>query len=148
MTLINDIISVENFVKAKFPTALTEKQTPPKQPPPGLFVIRLQNDRRESETRLHFRTDRDYQIVYYAKTAPDVLAKMDALSTALYQTQLIPISGSLRYIRVESFTFSQPFLTQNDLYAGIGVLSTQVRQARDQQAYDKIQHVYARYLVQ
>ncbi|MGF9711625.1 hypothetical protein [Paenibacillus naphthalenovorans] len=146
MTLVNDLISVENFVKAKFPTAVTEKQTPPKKPVANTFVIRFQNDSRESETRFHYRTDREYQIVYFGADASDVLTKMDALSKALYQIQLIPINGSLRYIRIESFSFSQPFETDNKLFACIGVLSTQVREARDQQVYEKIMHVYTRYI--
>lgn len=147
MALVNELISVENFVKAKFPTAHTEKQTPPKQPTANTFVIRYLDGRLTSETAYHFRTDREYQIVYYGADAADVLTKMDALSTALYQVKLIPINGSLRYIRVETFAFSQPFQTDNDkLFACIGVLSTQVREARDQIAYEKIQNVFARYL--
>ncbi|WP_010495080.1 hypothetical protein [Paenibacillus elgii] len=145
MTLIDDIVSVEGFVKAKFPTATTVKQTLPKQPAAGTFVIRFQNDSRESETAFHFRTDRDYQIVYFGARADEVLAKMDALSTTLYQTQVIPrTDGSLRYVRVESFAFSQPFKTENELFACIGVLSAQTRTARDQQTYEKMMNVYAR----
>jgi hypothetical protein len=146
VTLVNDIVSVENFVKSVNPTALTFKQTPPKEPVPNTFVIRFQSESRESETALHWRTEREYQIIYFGADAADVLTKMDALSKALYQTLLIPIDGSLRYIRVESFSLSQPFLTDNKLFACIGVLSTTIREARDQATYEKIMHVNTRFI--
>ncbi|NHN31131.1 hypothetical protein [Paenibacillus agricola] len=146
MTLVNELGSVEAFVKALFPSVVTVKQTVPLQPVAGTFVIRFQNGSTESETAHHFRNSRDYQLVYFGTSAADVLAKMDAVSSALYQTLLIPISGSLRYIRVDQFSMSAPFKTDNDVHAIIGVLSTEVRQARTQQVYDKIAQVYTRYI--
>lgn len=144
MAIVNDLISVENFVKGAFPSAKTEKQTVPKHPSADTFVIRFQNDSRELETAGHYRIDREYQIVYIGASAPGVLSKMDALSKTLYQRKVIPINGSLRYIRVESFSFSQPFTTDNDLTACIGVLATEIREARDEPTYEKIMHVYER----
>jgi hypothetical protein len=94
--------SVEDFVKTVHPTALTEKQNVPRKPPANLFVVRFQNDDRTSETGYHYRIDREYQIVYFGADEADVLTKMDSLSTALYQRQLIPINGSLRNLCVES----------------------------------------------
>lgn len=142
MALINDLVSVENFVKSVSPTSITEKQTVPLKPAANTFVIRFQNDSRELETAYHYRIDREYQIVYLGANPADVLTKMDALSKALYQTKLIPINGSMRYIHVESFSISQPFQTDNDLYAVIGVLATEIREARDQATYEKIAQVY------
>lgn len=144
MALVNDLLSIEDFVKAQFPTAHTEKQTVPLKPAPNTFVIRYLGESREVETAAHYRIDREYDVVYLGATAADVLTQMDALGRALYQTKLIPIKDSLRYIRVESFSTSQPFETENDLFACIAVLQTEIREARDQAEYDLIQHVYAR----
>jgi hypothetical protein len=144
VTLINDIVSVEAFVKARFTTSTTVKQTVPLKPAANTFVIRLQSSSSESETAYHFRNDREYQIVYYGDTALDVLTKLDTLTTALEQTRVIPINGSLRYIRVGAISVSMPFKTDNDLYAAILVVSTEVRQARTQEAYAKMAQVNAK----
>lgn len=144
MSLINELESVEAFVKTVHPTSATEKQTVPRKPHPDLFVIRFQNDDRTSETAYHYRIDREYQIVYIGDSEADVITKMDALSTALYQRQLILINGSLRNLCVESFSFSQPFRTENELVACIGVLAVEVREARNQSEDPLIQHVYVR----
>lgn len=142
LTLVNDLVSVESFVKATFPTARTEKQTPPKKPSANLFVIRFLNDGRESETAAHFRIDREFQLIYYGSKSEDALTKMDALSKALYQRQVIPINGTLRYLRVKSFAYSQPFETENDLYACVGILAIERREARDTETYAKIMNVH------
>lgn len=146
MSLITDITSIEDFVKSAFPSAATYKQDVPRKPAPNTFVIRFLSDSRELETTKTYRIDREYQVIYIGTDAPDVLTQMDSLSKALYQTKLIPLNDdSLRYIRVESFSISQPFREETaDLYACIGVLSTEIREARDQATYDKIMHVYSR----
>lgn len=146
MTLVNDLVSIENFVKTVHPTAHTEKQTVPLLPVANTFVIRFQDERRESETAYHYRIDREYQIVYLGANAPDVLTKIDVLGRAIYQARVLPISGSLRYLSVESFSFGQPFQTDNNLHAGIAVLTTEVREARDQPTYQKIMNVHTRYV--
>lgn len=147
MTIVNELESVERFVKTQFPAASTVLQTPLKGPAADEFLIRFLNETRQSETRYHTRADREYQIVYYGASAPDVLDRMDALSDALYRYQLIPINGSLRYIRVGSFSISQPFETEGkQLFACIGVLQTEIREARTQEQYEKIMHIYTRYI--
>ncbi|ANY67735.1 hypothetical protein BBD42_15620 [Paenibacillus sp. BIHB 4019] len=132
MGVVNELESIETFVKATFPDAMTEKQIVPREPYSGLFVIRLINDGRTTETFQHYRADRDYQVIYFGAQVADVLAKMDALSTALYDRNLIPINASSRYIRVGAFSFAQPFETDGDLFASIGVLRAQVRERRTQ----------------
>jgi hypothetical protein len=89
--------------------------------------------------------ERDYQVVYFGSDSADVLTKMDDFSRKVMNGQIvIPITGSLRYIRVEGFNFSQPFKTEGGVDACLGVLQTQVREARDQATFDKIMHVYGR----
>jgi hypothetical protein len=143
LTIVNDLISVEKYVKALFPTAATYKQTIPLVPVPNTFVVRFLTGSPESETAYHFRVDRDYQLIYFGATELDVLTKVGAVESALFQRKLIPIDGSLRYIRVENVASSAPFRTDNELFAAIIVLSTEVRQARDQAEYVKIANVNA-----
>jgi len=57
---------------------------------------------------------------------------MDTLSRAIYQTEQIPINASTRVIRVGAFSYSAPFETENDIYASIAVMETQVRELRTQ----------------
>lgn len=132
MRVVNDLISVEAFVKAQFSASSTFKQWSPESPESDTFVIQQISDRRETETNYHTRVERTYQIVYVNAELPEVLTKMDALSYAAMDGTLIPINASARFIRVEAFSYSQPFQTENDLFACIGVMSTEVREARTQ----------------
>lgn len=135
MALIEDIVALESFIKAHFPDATTTKQTVPAAPVHNSFVIRFLNDDRETETRYHYRIDREYQIIYFASKAEQVLPKMDTLARMLYETDAI---GRMR---VESFAFSQPAKTENGIYVSIGILETSVREARTQAQYPKINKV-------
>ncbi|WP_114494891.1 phage tail terminator family protein [Fontibacillus phaseoli] len=135
MALIDDIVAIESFIKAQFPDATTTKQTVPTAPTHNSFVIRFLNDDRETETRYHFRIDREYQIVYFASKAEQVLPKMDALARAFYEADVIG------RVRVESFAFSQPAKTESGMYVSIGILETSAREARTQTQYPKMNKV-------
>lgn len=132
------MVAIEAHIKALFPTVTTGKQTIPEQPLPNSFYVRLLNEDRETETRYHFRIDRQYQIVHFTERPDTVLANMDTFGTSVYQSELIG------HIRVNSFSTTQPMQTENDLYVIIGVLDTSVRQAREQTQYPKINHVNVR----
>ncbi|WP_054955047.1 hypothetical protein [Paenibacillus dakarensis] len=135
MSVINDMVAIEAYIKALFPTATTGKQDVPAQPPVNSFYVRMIDEDRETETRYHYRVDRAYQIVHVDKRPDTVLANMDALSTAIYQSELIG------HIRVNAFSISQPAKTDNGLFVIIGVLDTSVREARVQAQYPKINNV-------
>ena len=145
--IINEMASIKDFIADKFPDVNIILQNVPEQPIPSTLVIRFQRDNREVETGFGIIANREYQLIYFGERAPDVLTKMDGLSRKfLYGRTVIPIKDSLRYIRVVGFNFGQIFKTeQNNIEACIGVLQTEVREARDQQTYDKIMNVYARY---
>ena len=145
MTLKNEVESVGTFVKSVVPGA-SLKYDVPTQPTKDNVVVRIQGTESESETGYHYRTDRTYQIVVYGEDALDVQTKMDALRRKCMDGKMaIPINGSLRYIRIGSFSFSAPIRTEGGLFACIGVMPTEVREARTQEQYDKIMHVYGRY---
>lgn len=142
MSVVNEVNSVGAFVKAIFPTVDVVKQTVPTVPKANTFVVRVFHDQRSTDTLSSMLVERDYQIVYFGTDAGDVLTKMDAFSRKVMNgTIMIPITGSLRYIRVEGFNFSQPFKTEGNVDACLGVLQTQVREARDQAQYEKIAKV-------
>jgi len=129
MAVVNELISVEAFVKAQFPSS-TYKQKAPLKPASDTFIVQLMGDNRSTETGYHTRVERMYQIVYVNSSLPEVLAKMDALSYAAMDGTLIPINASSRFIRVGAFSYSQPFETENDLYAVIGIMQTEIREVR------------------
>jgi hypothetical protein len=143
MTLINDIESIDAFIAQKFPTAQTHKQTAPLKTVANTFVTLLQNNRAQTETNVSWRNEREYQIVYFGVNAQDVLAKMDALSTALYSAKAI---GK---IYVDSFAYGMPFKSAaEDVYVSIGVLTATTREMKSMDAYEnteKIMHVNIRY---
>lgn len=145
MAIMDDIASVGAFVKSVVPGAQLKHEVPSQQTKDTLVVRAITNDY-ESETGYHYRIDRAYQIVAYGADSPSVLTKMDAIVRKVMDgTTLIPITGSLRYIRTDGFNFATPFRTESGLWACIGVLQTEVREARTQKEYDKIMHVYPRY---
>lgn len=145
--LLNEMVSIKEFIKEVLPDADIKLQNVPEKPTPNTLVIRFQNDNREVETAFHVVAEREYQIICYGDKAPEVLTKMDGLSRKfLYGRTIIPIKNSLRYIRVAGFSFGRIFKTEQDnLEACIGVLNTEIREARDQQTYDKIMQVSARF---
>lgn len=128
-----------------FPAATIYLQYVPAQPTANSLSIRLQSADTETETLYHMARHREYQFVYFGASNVDVITKMDELDRKLNNDLLIPIKDSLRYMRVESFSLSQPFKTENGIDAIIGVLSVTVREARDQEQFEKIMNVYARH---
>jgi hypothetical protein len=143
-SIITDIESIEQYVAPLFPTATIYLQYVPPQPTANSLSIRLQGADTSTETAYHMARHREYQLVYFGTSNVDVITKMDALDRKLNNDLLIPIKDSTRYLRVESFSLSQPFKTENGIDAIIGVLAVTVREARDQQQYEKIMNVYAR----
>jgi hypothetical protein len=145
VSIVTDLESIEQYIQPLFPATTIHLQYIPPQPTARSLSIRFQIGNTETETLYHMARNREYQIVYFGTSNIDVLAKMDALDRKLNNDLLIPIKDSLRYLRVESFSLSQPFKTENGIDAMIGVLSVTVREARDQQQYEKIMNVYGRY---
>ena len=127
MAIIDEIIAIESFIKARFPTVNTGKQTIPKKPALDTFYVRFLADNRETDTHYHIRANRDYQIVYVAEWPEDIIPKMDALSDALYQTEVVSDG-----IRLASFSFSQPTALEGGGYVSIGILTVKIRKPREQ----------------
>lgn len=145
MTLQNELASVASFVKTALPSSTQMKYEVPTQPTKDNVVVRMLTTDTESETRFHYRVDRTYQVVVYGADSPSVLDKMDAIMRKVNDGKtMIPINGSLRYIRVNAFNYSATFRTESGLVACVGVMPTEVREARTQEQYDKIIHIYTR----
>lgn len=147
MSLMKEFQSIEAFLRDKFAAITVVKHVEPSVPANRSFLLRLNSDTRKSETQLHIRTEREYLIQLWTDSAEMTLETMDSLSTSLYQTQLIPIVGTARFVRVGSFTFAQPTFTSNNLFTCTGTLRTEGREARTQKSYEKIQHVYAQQII-
>jgi hypothetical protein len=138
--------SIEQYVAPLFPTAEIHLQYVPAELTTNSLLIRLQSANTETETAYHMARHREYQIVYFDESNVDVITKMDELDRKLSNDLVIPIKDSLRYMRVESFSLSQPFQTENGIDAIIGVLAVTVREARNQEQYEKIMNVYTRFI--
>jgi hypothetical protein len=144
-SIVTDLESIEQYVAPLFPATTIYLQHVPAQPTANSLSIRLQGASTETETAYHIARRREYQLVYFGASNVDVLTKMDALDRKLNNDLLIPIKDSSRYLRVEFFSLSQPFKTENGVDTIIGVLAVTVREARDQEQYEKIMNVSARY---
>jgi hypothetical protein len=127
-----------------YPTAKVERQDVPESPKANSFVVRLQYNDTQTETRYSYRNDREFQLIYFGKSSVDVLTKVDELSRLFNNgTFCIPIRDSLRYIRVKGFSFTTPFKSASGVNAVIAVIQTETREARDFEAYEKIMSVNA-----
>lgn len=142
MSVSNDLQSIVDVIKTMFPTSTVIKSNVPDTPPTNSFVVRILSNGTESETAFHMRNDRDYQVIYFGTDSGDILTKIDTIDKKLNSDLRIPINGSLRYIRVTGFSYGMPFKTESGVNAIISVLRTEVREARDQVAYDKIANLY------
>lgn len=140
MSIINEIVAIEAQIKTLFPSAKTGKQTMPEKPVADSFYVRFEDDERETEARFYTKATRAYQIVYFAAKPEETIAKMDALGTALYQTEVVSPG-----IRVDSFEFAQPFKYENgEVHAIVGTLTVTVREPRQQAEYPIVQQIHIR----
>lgn len=144
MDVIIELDSVASAISAEFPVSAV-KYDVPVVPVADTFVVRSQTNDINSETRFSMLIERDYQIIYFSDDLESAIRSIDRLARkCMNGDAVIAISGSFRYIRVGSFSYSQPIETENGLYAIVGVMRTELRQARDQPTFDKIMRVYAR----
>ena len=140
--------SIRDFLKERFEDVSVVLQNVPETPTKKQFVIQFQNNASERETSFTVRTQREFRVIYFDEQAPNVFERMDKLNRLfLYGRLIIPITDSLRYIRVATFSFGEIFKTEQDenIEACIGVLTTEIREARDYKQYEKIMEVYSRF---
>jgi hypothetical protein len=141
-SIINEVESVGAFVAPVFPGAKVWYQNVPIEPVANELVVRYLSSDNTTETGYHYRLNRDYQIVYFAQNEFACLQKFEALERRINDTLVIPLKNSERYLRLESFSFSQPFKTEaGTVTAILGVLSVHVREARTQETSEKINNV-------
>lgn len=143
--LLNELESVLSYIRDIYDDSRYERQNVPTSPQGNTFVIRFQNARTQQETALSYVDIREWQIVYIGGTqamdVAEVMTRMNGIKRHIAGAfrQVIPINDdSLRYMRVGSFSFGQPFKMENGNHAIIGVLTTEVRKARDLPSYEKI----------
>jgi hypothetical protein len=142
MSLVDEINSIYDFVQAKYPNVKVVRQDVPEKPSANTIVIRSQHNDSQTETRLSYVNSRDFQIIYFGTSSLDVTDKADEISRLFLNDQMvIPIRGSLRYIRVKAFSFGNALKSASDIYYVIGILQTETREARDLPTYEQINSV-------
>lgn len=139
----NEIESIFTYVEDLFFGATVSYQKIPAELKPNLITLGYATGNSTTETGASYRLERDYQFVYFDSSELKCLDKGDALQRKLNNALVIPILGSTRYLRVGSFSLSQPFKTESGMYAIIGMLSVELREERDQPTYEKIKQVNA-----
>lgn len=141
-SIINEVESVAAFVSPVFTSAKVSYQNVPVEPAANDLVVRYLSSDNTTETGYHYRLNRDYQIIYFAQNEFACLQKFEALERHINDALVIPLKNSDRYLRLESFSFSQPFKTEAGTVAAIiGVLSVHLREARTQTTSEKINNV-------
>lgn len=142
MSVINEIASIHDVIKAHFPDSAIKRQDVPANPTANTFIIRLQYDASSAETRGLTLSNREFQIIYFGTSGVDTLKKFEELQKVLMGgNMMIPIKGSLRYLRVKAFSYGTPSKTAGGVDLVIGVIQTETRTARDRPTYEKIGQV-------
>jgi hypothetical protein len=142
LSVVNEVNSIYDFLKVAYSNATVERQDVPESPKADTFVVRLQNNDTQTETRASYLNSREFQLIYFGNSSVDVLSKVDELNRLFNNGKFaIPIRGSLRYIRVKGFSFTTPFKSASGIDAVIAVIQTETREARDFEAFEKITSV-------
>lgn len=137
-----EVQSIRDFVAPELPGAAFKLQNMPDTYKAGELVIELVGSKTETETGYHYRLDRTFQLVYFGTSKLDCLTKMQAVERKINDKQMIPLGT--RYLRIGSFSLSQSFKTETTgVYAVIGILEAETREARTQEVFTKIQDVNA-----
>lgn len=142
-SIVNEIETLAEYIEPLFVGASVHYQQIPIDPKPNTIVVRYLLTDNESETGYHYRLDRHFQIVYYAQNDFACLQKYEQLERIINDKLAIQLKGSDRYLRLDSFSFSQPFKTEGGQTAIIGILQAHVREPRTQPTALKIQQVNA-----
>lgn len=142
-SIANEIESIYEYIAPVMGGSREWFQNVPTTPKADEYVIRYLLSEQTAETAAHYRLNRDYQIIYFAANEFACLTKGDVIARQLNNTDVIPLKGSDRYMRVGSFSFLQPFKTESGMYAIIGILQLELREARPQAVVQKINDVNA-----
>lgn len=145
MGIMVELDSVAAAVLSEIPGAAVKYEIPV-EPQSGQFIVRAQNSDLSSESLFTFRIERDYQIIFYSDDPQTAVETMDRLARRFMRGDtMIPLAdNSLRYIRISGVGFGTPVLTESGLFSILGIMQTELRQARDQEAYTKIMGLNAR----
>ncbi|WP_102271304.1 hypothetical protein [Cytobacillus massiliigabonensis] len=143
-SVINEIESLAEFIEPLFAGASVHYQQIPVEPKVNSLILRYLSSNNATETNYHYRIDREYQIVYFAQNEFACLQKFEQLERKLNDVLVIPLKNSDRYLRLEFFSFSQPFKTESGTVTAIlGILRVSLREPRTQNPYNKIGQVHA-----
>ncbi|MBA9027519.1 hypothetical protein [Peribacillus huizhouensis] len=137
----NEIQSLRDFVAPMMPTVAFKLQFMPTEFRAEDLIIQYKGGVSETETGYHYRHDRTYQFVYIGISELDCLTKAQPLERLFNNEMVIPLKGTTRYLRIESFSLSEPFKTESGVFAIIGMLEVNLREARGQITYPKVEHV-------
>lgn len=134
-----NIQSIADFVETELPDVGFHLQYVPEKYKQHELTIELVMSRPTTETAYHYRVNQTYQIVYFGSSKLDCLSKLQTLEKKFIDKQLIPLGETGRYLRIASFSLSQAFKTETTgVYAVIGMLEAEFREARTQNEYEKI----------
>jgi hypothetical protein len=144
-SIVNEVESISAFIEPLLTGEVVYYQQMPIEPKANDLSIRYIDGGSETETAYHYRLDRNYQIVYFADKEIDCMQGITKLEQKFNNEIVIPLKNSTRYLRVDSFSFSRPFKTEGGkVFAIMGLLSVNLREARSQKPVSKINYVTTR----
>lgn len=134
-----EIQSIADFVEPEVPNIEFHLQHMPETYETNEISIELVQSKPATETAYHYRINRTFQLVYFGTSKLDCMTKMQIIERKLYDKQLIPLGQTGRYLRIASFSLSQSFKTETTgVFAIIGMLEAEIREARTQVIHEKI----------
>ncbi|WP_232696176.1 hypothetical protein [Brevibacillus daliensis] len=138
-SLIKEIEAVGAIVRQAIPNAIVKYQHIPEEPGKDMCVVQYISGGNESETAYHYRIDRTFRIVWFGTSEVDCIRKLEIMERTFGNTLQFKADG-YRVI-TKSFGASQPFQTTGGAFAILATLQAELRQARPQETYEKMQKI-------
>lgn len=136
--IVTEVESLRDFIADPMFTKYWMQHLPSKYTA-GELSVRFIGDTATSETGYHTRFDREYQFVIFGTSERDCIVRASAVQRKLNNVHVIPLKGTSRFIRNGLFALSQPFKTEGgEVFAVIGVLQAEIREARHFEVSPKI----------
>lgn len=143
MSLLDEVNKVAGMILEKYPDATVYRLGEPSHTQNGVFLVQLKQEIRKHETRAHSLVERQYLITCYDETIEQVMIAMDELSRYLMNERIeLPVRDSTKqHVRIDSFSITSTYKTQNEQFACEGLVLTQARELRQTEKAEKIKQV-------
>lgn len=147
-SILTEIESIEKFIIQKSIFGDVSFQIQYTGTVENTNTIRIKFVRGDSkvETAQHNHLTRLYQITYYGEDELHCAEKLNQLQRALLDAYKVVLKDSdNKYMTINSFSLTEPFRTEGNMFGIIGMLDVSTREMKEQPTYELINHIHIDY---